>query len=963
MPKYATSILSLSLLASSHLARAENPTANSLALGLPTNIQAAGGAQQTAKRVLLLRSGRVRFVVVDPVTRRPVAGAQVTIEDTQGGHIPHWLLTGLFTPAPTPVFDIAAWDTSDMATNAAERGSLSLADAGEKSAAVTANTDKAVWGRAENEAEMGVTVVTIAAGTSLTLQTQTQGQPPARQPQTKPQVPPGQKRTTNGQTGAQTQTQNGTTQNGATAPVLPGQTQPPVRDITIIVRATLLRRTEPTPSVVIQPSKNPGGAQGNGLIGGGKVTGVSSDSAGQQHVRGEHAEIAYVVDGVLLPDTLSGRQGAIVVPSTIQTLSFLSGAYAPEFGGQTAAILDITTLPGARKPHADVNFQGGEYDTTNGDLTWEGPLGKYASYVFNVDANRSRNALEPQQPDNQTAHNAGSDQSYFTKLRYAPSRKDALSLTLSNNPSTLQINNRTGLPASFASAGQGFGFLGLRNQDGSRPDVVSDPASPNYNANLLGAQSLQLPSQQGAGQDITQREINEFATLNYTRRLSSRDTGQIAVTFLHSGQDVRNQNPGMDVLNLPVDNSIEYSPVAVRNAHHVQFTGSVSMDRGAHRYKAGLLLDDQSDNESYQLAPGSRLALDELAALAPNLAPAGNFQSQLDAGGNAVKDKQGNPVYIKDVNGNPVYTPTSGAVPNLSVHRSGFYRAAYAQDTWRASKRLTANYGVRGDWYKQSQSDGQGTVDVIVLSPRVNLSYALDGLTSLRASYNRLFNTPPLAQGAIIGAAIQPETLDQYDVSIQRQLSPTQTVSLAYYYKDIRNQVDTGLLIPGSQIGIYSAVNFQIGAVHGIEFAYDTAPKKGRSGLDSYINYTYSLAAPNGLDNTGAPAPTYNDHDQRNTLGVGLAYDWKDGATFGITLEHGSGLASSIIPPSTLRTPRTQLNLHGNLAPRVFNGRGNVSLDVLNIFDDRTVINFQSGFSGTRFQQGRRVLLSLSGSF
>ena len=387
------------------------------------------------------------------------------------------------------------------------------------------------------------------------------------------------------------------------------------------------------------------------------------------------------------------------------------------------------------------------------------------------------------------------------------------------------------------------------------------------------------------------------------------------------------------------------------------------MERGAHRYKTGLLLDDQSDNESYQLTPGSRLALDELAALSPNLAPTGNFQPQLDAGGNAMKDMQGNPVYVKDVNGNPVYNPTSGAVPNLKVHRSGFYRAAYAQDTWRVGKRLTANYGLRADWYKQTQGQGQSTIDTLTLSPRVNLSYALDGLTSLRASYNRLFNTPPLAQGAIIGQAIQPETLDQYDLSIQRQIGPTQTLSLAYYIKDIRNQVDTGLLIPGSQIGIYSAINLQVGSVHGLEFAYDIAPKKGRSGLDAYVNYTYSIAKPGGVDNTGAPVPDFNDHDQRNTLGVGLAYDWKDGATLGLTLEHGSGLASSILPPSTLRTPRTQLNLHGNMAPRAFGGRGGLSLDILNVFDDRTVINFQSAFSGTRFQQGRRILLSLSGSF
>ena len=59
-------------------------------------------------------------------------------------------------------------------------------------------------------------------------------------------------------------------------------------------------------------------------------------------------------------------------------------------------------------------------------------------------------------------------------------------------------------------------------------------------------------------------------------------------------------------------------------------------------------------------------------------------------------DAKGNAVYVKDVNGNPVYNATSATVTNLNVHRSGFYRAAFAQDTWRVGKRLTANYGLRG---------------------------------------------------------------------------------------------------------------------------------------------------------------------------------------------------------------------------------------------------------------------------
>ena len=81
------------------------------------------------------------------------------------------------------------------------------------------------------------------------------------------------------------------------------------------------------------------------------------------------------------------------------------------------------------------------------------------------------------------------------------------------------------------------------------------------------------------------------------------------------------------------------------------------------------------------------------------------------------------------------------------MHRSGFYRAGYLQDTWHESRKFVINYGLRADWYKQGQNLGQPVVDVKTLSPRFNFSYAPDPKTSFRWSYNKLFNTPPLAQG------------------------------------------------------------------------------------------------------------------------------------------------------------------------------------------------------------------------
>ncbi len=723
----------------------------------------------------------------------------------------------------------------------------------------------------------------------------------------------------------------------------------PIKSFTIRVTATRIRPNAPPIASAgtsrtraeIQKFVNTTQADTRQLTKG--QAGVAEDSAGQQHVRGEHTSITYVVDGVPLPDTLSGHQGSVVVPSTIETLDIITGGFAPEFGGQTAAVLNVTTLPNLAKPRQELTLQGGSYDARNGDLSLIGPLGAHANYVIDLNGNRTENLEEPPQPDQQTAHNAGSSLSAFSKFRFTPNSRDALSLTLSASPDQLQVANRTGLSSKFASAGEGFGFQGLRNADGSRPDVTTD------NQSAPGAQTSVIGSQQAVGQDITQRDTTEFGTLNFTHKIDAHKQLQFAVTVLHSGQDTTNHNPRVDVLNLPVDNSIEYNPNAARNVHHLQGVGSYSLDVTRHRLKFGIQVDGQNGAESYRIEPASQLALNALVALDPQLAPAGTVDP-----------------HQLDVDGNPVFTPSSAQTPTVNVSRKATYSAFFAQDTWTLGH-LVANYGVRYDKFDQTQTFGNSggssqKLNATEWSPRLNFQYALDSLTQLRWSYNHLFNTPPIAQGALVGQAIQPEIVDQYDIGLTHKLSKIQSVSIAYYVKQINNQVDVGLLIPGSQIGLYSGVSLAKGGVHGLELSYDFS-SRGGVGWDGYLNYTYSAAKPNGVDNTGANVPDFNDHDQRQTVGFGLAYTLKSGASASLTIQHGSGLASSIVPPSPYRTPRTQADLRFSTGDKLLNGHGGLSLDIQNAFDSREVINFQSGFSGTRFQQARRILLSANYRF
>ncbi len=204
---------------------------------------------------------------------------------------------------------------------------------------------------------------------------------------------------------------------------------------------------------------------------------------------------------------------------------------------------------------------------------------------------------------------------------------------------------------------------------------------------------------------------------------------------------------------------------------------------------------------------------------------------------------------------------------------------------------------------------------------------------------------------------------------MERQIARNQTAKVAYYAKNMRNQIDTGLLIPNTQIGAYTAVNFTDGNVHGIELSWELTPKNS-VGLGSYFSYTNSLAKPGGTVDgiAGTSAPTYNDHDQLNTISTGVSYTWKKGQNAALDFYYGSGLASSGLSASDPRSTNEHTNLTISTGPGLFgggpkNGKGGVSLIIYNIFNDTSIINFNSGFSGTRFDQGRTVMLDVFGKF
>ena len=87
--------------------------------------------------------------------------------------------------------------------------------------------------------------------------------------------------------------------------------------------------------------------------------GTVQDSNNQVHARGEHASTTISIDGFALPGANQGRIGQVLTPSVVQSADVLTGAYAPEYGGETAAILNLNLRSGSIRPTTDVTFGGG----------------------------------------------------------------------------------------------------------------------------------------------------------------------------------------------------------------------------------------------------------------------------------------------------------------------------------------------------------------------------------------------------------------------------------------------------------------------------------------------------------------------------------------------------------------------------------------------------------------------------
>ena len=104
--------------------------------------------------------------------------------------------------------------------------------------------------------------------------------------------------------------------------------------------------------------------------------GVSQDSAasGLLHVRNDHANVQFRINGVMLPDGPTGF-GSILDASWIGSLGLIVGALPAEYGLRTVGLIDITTRTDLFNNSGQAGVYGGSQKTITPSLQYGGTFG------------------------------------------------------------------------------------------------------------------------------------------------------------------------------------------------------------------------------------------------------------------------------------------------------------------------------------------------------------------------------------------------------------------------------------------------------------------------------------------------------------------------------------------------------------------------------------------------------------
>src|SRR6202163_2264348 len=181
--------------------------------------------------------------------------------------------------------------------------------------------------------------------------------------------------------------------------------------------------------------------------------GVTQDSAasGELHVRNEHANVQYRINGIMLPDGV-GAFGQILDTGIVGSLALLTGALPAQYGLRTAGVVDIQTKADAFNNSGSVSVYGGSHGTITPSFEYGGTVGQ-TQYFVSGRYFGSNLGIENPTSANEAIHDRTSQEKGFLYLSTVIDPTSRLTFMSGVSNSTYQIPNNPGQTPNFQALG------------------------------------------------------------------------------------------------------------------------------------------------------------------------------------------------------------------------------------------------------------------------------------------------------------------------------------------------------------------------------------------------------------------------------------------------------------------------------------------------------------------------------
>jgi outer membrane receptor for ferrienterochelin and colicins len=175
------------------------------------------------------------------------------------------------------------------------------------------------------------------------------------------------------------------------------------------------------------------------------VPSVVYGALGETHIRQDHANQQFRIDGVPIPEGVSATFTDVISPRMWERADIILGGMEAQYGNKTALIVDITSKSGTRPPFGSAQLFGGSNQTVNPSFEYGGTIGeKVRFYALNSYTSTNR-GIEPPTLGHSVFHDQSERNQTYLRGDYQHDNRNSLSWVFLNAVAKYQIPTLPGL--------------------------------------------------------------------------------------------------------------------------------------------------------------------------------------------------------------------------------------------------------------------------------------------------------------------------------------------------------------------------------------------------------------------------------------------------------------------------------------------------------------------------------------